>query len=106
MTEKLRIGVIGLGIMGEQYVRILGAHPLASVTAVCTRRRARLDEVADKYRVGARCTDFRELGGRADVDAVCVATPDFAHYEPVKAALEAGKHVLCEKPFTTELAAA
>ena len=40
---------------------------------------------------------------QADIDAVCVATPDFAHYEPVKAALEANKHVLCEKPFTTLL---
>jgi predicted dehydrogenase len=106
MAEKVRIGVVGLGIMGEQYVRILGAHPHAAVTAVCTRRRERLDEVADKYGVGARFTDFRELVGRGDVDAVCVATPDFSHYEPVKAALEAGKHVLCEKPFTTELAEA
>jgi predicted dehydrogenase len=40
---------------------------------------------------------------QAPIDAVCVATPDFAHYEPVKAAIEAGKHVLCEKPFTTDL---
>ena len=103
MTEKVRIGVVGLGIMGEQYVRIFDAHPLAAVTAVCTRRRERLDEIGDKYGVGVRLTDFRELVGRPDVDAVCVATPDFAHFEPVKAALEAGKHVLCEKPFTTDL---
>src|SRR5918997_3510772 len=103
MTEKVRIGVVGLGIMGEQYVRIYGAHPLAAVTAVCTRRRERLDEVGEKYGVGARYTDYRELLADAPVDAVCVATPDFAHYEPVRAALEAGKHVLCEKPFSTEL---
>ena len=103
MTGKVRIGVVGLGIMGEQYVRIYNAHPLSAVTAVCTPRRERLDEVGGKYGVGVRLTDFRELVGRADVDAVCVATPDFAHFEPVRAALEAGKHVLCEKPFTTDL---
>jgi predicted dehydrogenase len=103
MTDKVRIGVIGLGIMGEQYTRIYSAHPLATVTAICNRSRARLDEVGDKYSVGARFTDYGELLGRSDVDAVCVATPDFAHFEPVKAALEAGKHVLCEKPFTTVL---
>ncbi len=40
------------------------------------------------------------------MDAVVVATPDHAHAEPVRAALEAGKHVLCEKPFTTSLAEA
>ena len=103
MAEKVRIGVVGLGIMGEQYVRIYNAHPLSTVTAVCTRRRERLDEVGEKYGVSGRSTDFRELVEREDVDAVCVATPDFAHFAPVKAALEAGKHVLCEKPFTTEL---
>lgn len=102
-AEKVRIGVVGLGIMGEQYVRIFKAHPLADVTAICTRTRVRLDEIGDRYGVAARHTDFRELVARPDVDAVCVATPDFAHYGPVKTALEAGKHVLCEKPFTTDL---
>jgi predicted dehydrogenase len=73
------------------------------VTAICNRRRERLDEVGDKYGVNARYTDYSEMLAKAPIDAVCVATPDFAHYEPVKAALDAGKHVLCEKPFTTDL---
>jgi len=103
MTDKVRIGVIGLGIMGEQYARIYQAHPLAEVTAICTRRHERLDEIGDKYGVKARYTDLDEMLGEAPIDAVCVATPDFAHYKPVKAALNAGKHALCEKPFTTDL---
>jgi predicted dehydrogenase len=103
MTDKVRIGVIGLGIMGEQYVRIYQAHPHTEVTAVCSRRHERLGEIGDKYGVKARYTDLNEMLGKAPIDAVCVATPDFAHYEPVKAALDAGKHVLCEKPFTTDL---
>ena len=103
MAEKVKIGVIGLGIMGEQYTRIYSAHPLAEVTAVCNRGRQRLDDVGDRYGVKARYTDYIDLLNDKSVDAVCVATPDFAHYEPVKAALEAGKHVLCEKPFTTDL---
>lgn len=106
MTDRLRIGVIGLGIMGEQYVRIYQAHPAARVTAICTRRPERLAEVGTRYGVEGRCRDFRELIDRDDVDAVCVATPDAAHYAPLRAALEAGKHVLCEKPFTTDLAEA
>jgi predicted dehydrogenase len=103
MIEKVRIGVIGLGIMGEQYARIYQAHPLSTVTAICNRRRERLDEVGDKYGVNARYTDYTEMLAKAAIDAVCVATPDFAHYEPVKAAIEAGRHILCEKPFTTDL---
>jgi len=106
MADKVRIGVIGLGIMGEQYVRIYNAHPLATVTAVCTRRQERLDEVGEKHGIKNRFTDYQELLANADIDAVCVATPDFAHYEPVKAALNASKHVLCEKPFTTLLSEA
>jgi len=106
MTDKVRIGVIGLGIMGEQYVRIYQAHPLATVTAVCTRNREKLDELGQKYGVASRYTDYRQMLEEGSFDAVCVATPDFAHFEPVKAALEAGKHVLCEKPFTTELSEA
>ncbi|HEX2641148.1 MAG TPA: Gfo/Idh/MocA family oxidoreductase [Pyrinomonadaceae bacterium] len=103
MVEKVKIGVIGLGIMGEQYTRIYSDHSLAEVTAVCNRGQRRLDEVGDKYGVKTRYADYNDLLNDKSVEAVCVATPDFAHYEPVKAALEAGKHVLCEKPFTTDL---
>lgn len=106
MTNKVKIGVIGLGIMGEQYTRIYQAHPLAEVVAICNRGKERLNEIGDKYGVETRCANYLELLADKNVDAVCVATPDFAHYEPVKAALEAGKHVLCEKPFTTELSEA
>jgi predicted dehydrogenase len=106
VPDKLRIGVIGLGIMGEQYTRIYGDHPLAEVTAIATRRPERLQAMGDKYGVSRLYTDYREMLDAAPLDAVCVATPDYAHFEPVKAALEAGKHVLCEKPFTTGLAEA
>src|SRR5688500_6984928 len=106
MTDKVRIGIIGLGIMGEQYTRIYNAHPLAEVTAICNRGRSRLDEIGDKYSVKTRYTDYSDLLDDKLVDAVCIATPDFAHFEPVKAAIHAGKHILCEKPFTTELSEA
>lgn len=99
----IRIGVIGLGIMGEQYVTIFQAHHAARVTAVSTRRAERLEEIAERHGVARRYTDYRELIGSGEVDAVCVATPDWAHFEPVRTALEAGLHVLCEKPFTTAL---
>ena len=106
MSDGVRIGVVGLGIMGEQYVRIYQAHPGARVTAISTRRPERLAEIGSKYGVEGRHADFREVIERDDVDAVCVATPDAVHHDAVRAALEAGKHVLCEKPFTTDLAEA
>jgi len=103
MPDKVRIGVIGLGIMGDQYVRIYNAHPLATVTAICTRNQTKLDETGEKYGIKSRHSDYRKMLDEGGFDAVCVATPDFAHFAPVKDALLAGKHVLSEKPFTTEL---
>jgi len=103
MDRKIRVGVIGLGIMGEQYTRIYQAHPFAEVAAISTRSPERLRLIGDKYEIRARYQNYDEMLAQSDLDAVCVATPDFAHYAPVKAALEAGLHVLCEKPFTTDL---
>src|SRR5947209_1910199 len=104
MTDRLRIGVLGPGVMGEQYVRIYAAHPRARVVALCGRTRTRVDALADRYGVAGRYTEFGELLADPSVDAIVVATPDDAHAGPVRAALKAGKHVLCEKPFTTSLA--
>ena len=103
MARKIRIGVIGLGIMGEQYTRIYQSHPFADITAIATRNPERLNCIGDKYGIEARYLNYAEMLSQNALDAVCVATPDFAHYAPVKAALEAGLHVLCEKPFTTDL---
>ena len=103
MSSKIRIGVIGLGTMGEQYTRIYQSHPLAEVTAIVDTNPDRLQEIGNKYRVAHRYGDTGTFLSEAPIDAVCVATPDFGHYAPVKAVLEAGKHVLCEKPFTTDL---
>jgi predicted dehydrogenase len=103
---RLRIGVIGPGIMGEQYVRIYAAHPRATVVALCGRTPARVNKLADAHGIPGRYAEVADLLADPNVEAVVVATPDDAHAEPVRMALEAGKHVLCEKPFTTSLAEA
>lgn len=101
--KKVRIGVIGLGIMGQQYVRIYSAHPLAEVVAICARREDRLREIGDKYGIRGRYRSYDEMLEDKTIDAVCVATPDDLHYDPAKKALLAGKHVLVEKPMTMSL---
>lgn len=101
--DQVRIGIIGLGIMGELYTRIYSSHPLAKVVAVSSRRQARLDEIAGKYAVGAGYTDFRAMLERKDLDAVVIATPDAHHFAPARDALLSGRHIFVEKPFTTSL---
>ena len=101
--EKVRIGIIGLGIMGELYVRIYASHPLATVVAVSSRRQSRLDEIMNKYSAGVGYTDYRRMLERENLDALVVATPDAHHFLPARDALRAGCHVFVEKPFTTSI---
>ncbi|MGH9616137.1 MAG: Gfo/Idh/MocA family protein [Acidobacteriaceae bacterium] len=104
--EKVRIGVIGLGIMGELYVKIYAAHPLAQVIAVSSRRQSRVDEIQKQYGVEAGYTNYRKMLERKDLDAVVIATPDAHHFIPARDVLESGKHAFVEKPFTTNVAEA
>lgn len=103
LDRKVNIGVIGLGIMGQQYIRVFQSHAHANVTAIASRTKDRALSVAEKYGIPRPCADWREMLACDDLDAVCVATPDDYHYEPARAAMEAGKHVLIEKPMTTDL---
>ena len=104
--DKLRFGVIGLGIMGQQYVKIYSGLANTEVTAVADSNEKRAEEVGAKYGVTRRYTDYRRMLEDAPLDAVVVATPDFAHFEPAKAVLESGRHLAVEKPMTTSVAEA
>lgn len=96
----LRIGAIGLGRWGPNHVRNFSALRDCRVTAVADPLDTCLQRVRESYREVACLADYRALLARDDVDAVVVATPTHTHAEVVRAALEAGKHVLCEKPLT------
>jgi len=102
--DNVGIGVIGAGIMGRLHARIASEHPRAHLVGVCDLNRARADELAGQFSVPA-CYTASELL-KLPLDAVVVAVPDFLHFEPVMAALEAGKHVLVEKPLTTDVSQA
>lgn len=104
--ERTRIGIIGLGIMGNSYAKIYAAHPLAQVVAVCSLRQEQIDKVRSLYGIQDGYTDYRKMLERKDLDAVVVATPDRHHFEPARAVLESGRHALVEKPFTTSTAEA
>src|SRR5690606_19935960 len=70
------------------------------VATLWGRRPERAREAAERLGVPEVIEDWRELVARDDLDAVAITTPPGAHLEMVTAALEAGKHVLCEKPFS------
>jgi UDP-N-acetylglucosamine 3-dehydrogenase len=97
--ERIKIGVIGLGWFGEHHIDTLQQLPLAEVTAVCTRRPDHLKEVADKYKIQKRYTDYHELLVDKDIDMVSIVTHVPDHMQPAIDAIKAGKHVFLEKPM-------
>jgi myo-inositol 2-dehydrogenase/D-chiro-inositol 1-dehydrogenase len=99
---SLGIGLIGAGVMGAEHARILSEEtPRAHLAAVADADRARAEAVAGG---GAVFADGLALIADRRVDAVLVAAPDQLHAELVRACLDAGKPVLCEKPLAVTAA--
>lgn len=97
----IRVGVIGYGYWGPNIVRNLHALDSIRVEAVCDKSEAALSRVRKSYPAMKTCTDPSEILTSPTIDAVAVITPVWTHYELAKAALQNGKHVFVEKPFTS-----
>ncbi|MBN2325116.1 MAG: Gfo/Idh/MocA family oxidoreductase [Spirochaetes bacterium] len=97
--DRIRCGVIGLGWFGEHHVDTLKQLPACELLAVCTRTPTRLDEIAKKYDVPKRYTDYREMLADEDIDMVTVVTHVGDHFAITVDALRAKKHVFLEKPM-------
>jgi predicted dehydrogenase len=98
VSAPLRAGVIGLGYAGETHLRAyrdLGAER----TALAGLEPERLTHLGHEYGVGTLHADWQELVARDDLDVVSVCAPNYLHAPITIAALESGKHVLCEKPL-------
>jgi len=99
--SKLGFGLIGCGTWGHMHARVYTTSPSARLVAVCDQDPGRAAALAAEFGVSEHDTDWRALLARPDIQAVGIATPDFAHGEIALAAIEAGKHVLIEKPLAT-----
>lgn len=99
-NDRVGTAVIGTGNRGSYLLQGVIAQPNAKVTAVCDLKPDRLDKAASAAAKDNPFTtkEWRKVIERKDVDAVYVATPPHLHAEMAVAALEAGKHVYCEKP--------
>src|SRR6202041_2342222 len=100
----IKFGVIGYGYWGPNVVRNLDRLDETKVVAVCDKSPAARRKVAKAYPDVLVTDDPSELMSSPDIDAIAVVTPVWTHYELAKAALENGKHVFVEKPFTTNVA--
>jgi len=98
-VQKVRIGVIGTGSISEMHLKSYKGNPHADLVAICDVNEERARQVADKYGATKVYTDYRQLVADAEIDAVSVCTWNNTHAPISIAALQAGKHVLVEKPL-------
>ena len=103
--RPVRVGLVGYGYWGPKVARNFYELPQADLAWVVDRDPARLNKAAGAYPGIRLSDDYADLLA-SDVDAVILATPIRSHYPLAKAALEAGKHVLVEKPLTASTAEA
>jgi len=99
--SAVRVGVIGFGYWGPNIVRNLSGLETCELAAVCDKNPAALKRVTRAYPGVHATTEFSEVLRSPDIDAVAIVTPVWTHFELAKAALEHGKHVFVEKPFTS-----
>ncbi|ONI90505.1 oxidoreductase [Saccharothrix sp. ALI-22-I] len=103
MPNKLRWGVVATGGIADVVTGDLRLLPDVEVLAVSSRALPKAESFAAKHEIPRAYGDYTDLLADPDVDVVYVATPHAQHHAVTRAALEAGKHVLCEKPATLTL---
>jgi predicted dehydrogenase len=103
-AATIGIGVIGYGYWGPNLVRNFAETPGARVVAVSDLRSQRLAEIHGRYPTITTTTDYRDVLRNPAVDAVVIATPVSTHFPLTVEALQAGKHVLVEKPLASSVA--
>ena len=106
MTRKIRWGILSTGAIARQFAQGLTSVPDAELVAVGSRTQAAADRFGDTFRVPRRHASYRAVAEDPDVDVVYIGTPHNLHCENTLMCLEAGKPVLCEKPFAINAAQA
>jgi predicted dehydrogenase len=105
VSKVFNVAVVGAGI-GRSHITE-GYLPNADqfkVVAICDLNEERMNTLADEFGIERRTTDFDDLLRAEDIDVIDICTPPMVHYMMVRAALSAGKHVICEKPLVGSLA--
>jgi len=100
--SKIKVGVVGTGFIGPAHIEALRRLPNVEVAALCEVNIDLATNKAKQLGIEKACT-FNELLAMEDVQSVHICTPNFLHFSQSKAALLAGKHVICEKPLAKDL---
>lgn len=97
-SRPINVGITGLGWPGERHAEAVAASPLGRVYAACDLSQERLAVFTETFRPEKTFLSFDEMLSDPDLHAVVICVPNFLHFALTLKALQAGKHVLCEKP--------
>ena len=100
--SKIKVGVVGTGFIGPAHIEALRRLPNIEVAALCEVNIELAKSKAKQLGIEQACT-FNELLAMKNIQSVHICTPNFLHFAQSKAALLAGKHVVCEKPLAKDL---
>jgi predicted dehydrogenase len=103
MMKTIKVGVAGLGFIGPAHIEALRRIPGIEVVAISETSEELAKSKAEQLGISKYFSNFNDLL-KEDIDCVHICTPNFLHFEMAKAALLAGKHVVCEKPLATTIA--
>ena len=98
--DKYEVGIVGLGWPGERHAEGIQGSGLGRLYAACDLNEARRAKFAAKFSPEKVFGDYDEMLADPELDAVVVSMPNALHFPRTLKALQAGKHVLCEKPPT------
>jgi predicted dehydrogenase len=98
---QFNVAVIGAGGIGQDHLASFRLHPAARVVAIAEVSPKRGRDAAERFGIPEVVTDYRTLLGRADIDVVSIALPNYLHAGVALDALRAGKHVMLDKPMAT-----
>ena len=103
-SDRIRVGMIGTGQIGKSHIRRYQDIPEAEIVAVADLREEEARRVAEQYQIPHVYTNYQALLQRDEIDSVDVCLHNQLHRPATVAALEAGKHVYCEKPMAATAA--
>jgi myo-inositol 2-dehydrogenase/D-chiro-inositol 1-dehydrogenase len=102
--EKVSFGLIGYGAWGSHHARVIAEGPQTRLAAIAERAEANRAEAQARYPQAVVVADYRELLERPEIEVVDVVLPSHLHHEVGRSVLQAGKHLLMEKPMALSVA--
>ena len=97
----MKLGIIGSGKIVKEVLPVLNGIDSIDIVAITARNEEKLKALSDDYGINKYYLDIDELLKDSEVEVVYVALPNELHFEVMKKAIEAGKDIICEKPFTS-----